>query len=181
MLDELIDICDKSNNLTNVQKMKSEAHRNGLWHRAAHVWIYNSKGEILLQLRAKERSLYPNMWDTSAAGHVGAGEDPVTSALREIKEEIGLKVKQEDLYFLKIRKVKAIYKNIKNNEFDYVYFLKFNGDIKKLKLQNEEVQRIRFLPIKKIEEELKTNASRYVPHGDYWFEVINEVKRKLKI
>ena len=54
MVDELIDIFDENNNALNVQKMKSEAHKLGLWHRASHIWIYNSSGEILLQLRAKK-------------------------------------------------------------------------------------------------------------------------------
>lgn len=181
MADELIDICDESNNLINIQKLKSEAHKEGLWHRATHIWIYNSKGEILLQLRAKEKPLFPDMWDISVAGHVSAGEDPVISGLRELEEEIGLKFKQDDLQFFNIRKVKTIDRNIKNNEFYYAYFLKFDGDINKLKLQDEEVQKIQFFNINKIEEELKINPDKYVPHGDYWFEIINEVKRKLKI
>jgi len=181
MADELIDICDESNNLTKTKKMKSEAQRDGLWRRMAHIWIYNSKGEILLQLRAKEKSLYPDMWDISAAGHVRAGEDSIAAGLREIKEEIGLEVKQNDLHFFNIKKIEAIYKNIKMNEFCYVYFFKFDGDIEKLKLQGEEVQEIRFIPIEKIKEELKVNLDKYVSHGDYWFEVMDEVKRKLKI
>ena len=179
MADELIDICDENNNLINIQKMKSEAHKDGLWHRASHIWIYNSNGEILLQLRAKEKPLYPDMWDISAAGHISAGEGPVASGLREVEEEIGLKLKKEDLDFWMIRKVKAIFKEIKNNEFYYVYFFKFDGDINKLKLQKEEVQKIQFLPIDKIEEELKINLDKYVPHGEYWFEVLDEVKKKL--
>src|SRR4030042_1576211 len=170
MGDELIDICDESNNLINVQKMKSEAHEKGLWHRATHIWVYNSKGEILLQLRAKGKLLFPDVWDVSVGGHVSAGEDPITSGLREIEEEIGLKAKKEDLEFFQIRKIKAVYKNIKNNEFSYIYFLKFDGDTKKLKVQDEEIQEIKFIPIKKIEEELKTNSKKYLPHGDYWLE-----------
>jgi isopentenyldiphosphate isomerase len=179
MADELIDICDENNNLLNIQKMKSEAHKDGLWHRASHIWIYNSNGEILLQLRAKEKPLYPNMWDISAAGHISSGEEPITSGLREVEEEIGLKIKKEDLDFWMIRKVKAIFREIKNNEFYYVYFFKFDGDVRQLKLQKEEVQKIQFLPIDKIEEELKRNLDKYVPHGDYWFEVLNEIKKKL--
>lgn len=181
MADELIDICDENNNLLNIQKMKNEAHKNGLWHRASHIWIYNSNGEILLQLRAKEKPLYPNMWDISVAGHISTGEDPIISGLREVEEEIGLELKKEDLNFWMIRKVKAIFREIKNNEFYYVYFFKFDGDINQLKLQKEEVQRIQFLPIDKIEEELKINPKKYVPHGKYWFEVINELKNRLKM
>ena len=119
------------------------------------------------------------MCDISAAGHISAGEDPIASGLREVEEEIGLKLKKEDLDFWMIIKHKAIFRDIKNNEFYYVYFFKFDGDIGQLKLQKEEVQKIQFLPIDKIEEELKLNPEGYVPHGNYWFEVLNEVKKRL--
>jgi len=176
MADELIDICDETNKLLGIQKMKSEAHKNGLWHRSSHVWIYNSSGEILLQLRADNKEMYPNMWDISAAGHVDAGEEPIVAALREMEEEIGLSIKQEDLEFFKIIKVQAVYKEIVNNEFDYVYFLKFDGDINKLALQKEEVAKIQFLSIDKIKEELQEYPEKYVPHGDYWFDIIKKVR-----
>jgi isopentenyl-diphosphate delta-isomerase len=181
MVDELIDICDESNNLLNIQKTKKEAHRNGLWHRATHIWIYNSKGEILLQLRSKEKSLYPDAWDISVAGHISAGEDPLTSALREIKEEIGLNVKSEDLELFKVRKVMIVYNKLKNNEFNYVYFLKFDGDIKKLKLQKGEVQEIRFFTPKELENEIIKKPDKYAPHLDYVLEIINEIKRRANI
>jgi isopentenyldiphosphate isomerase len=121
MADEPIDICDEENNLTGVQKMKSEAHRDGLWHRNSHIWIYNSKGEILLQLRAKNKIFFPDVWDISVAGHVDLGEDPIVSGIREAKEEIGLEIKPENLSFFQIKKTQTIFKNIKNNEFYYVY------------------------------------------------------------
>ena len=181
MVDELIDICDENNNFLGIQKMKSEAHRTGLWHRASHIWIYNSNGEILLQLRAKEKLLYPDRWDISVAGHIGAGEDPITAGLREIEEEIGLKLTEEDLDFFMIRNHEAVFRDIKNNEFNYVYFFKFDGDVSQLKLQDEEVQKVQFLSIEKIEEELRTNPDKYVPHGDYWFKVLNEIKKRFTL
>lgn len=180
MADELIDVYDENNHPLGIKKMKSEAHKDGLWHRASHIWVYNFRGEILLQLRAKEKPYYPDLWDISAAGHVIAGEDPATSGLRETEEEIGLKIKKEDLQFFKIKKASIVYKKIRNNEFYYVYFLRFDGNIKKLKIQEEELQEIRFFPIKEIEEELRTDPSRYVPHKDYWFEAIEEVKKRLE-
>ena len=53
MTDELIEICDENNNRLGPQKMKSEAHREGLWHRTSHIWIYNSAKEILCQKSKK--------------------------------------------------------------------------------------------------------------------------------
>ena len=179
--DELMDICDENNNLTGVSKLKSDVYRKGLWHRSSHIWIYNSKGELLIQLRAKNKRLYPDMWDVSAAGGIHAGEDPLTAGLRETQEELGLNVKKDDMKFFRVVKHSNVFRDIKNNEFSYVYFIKFDGDINKLKLQDEEVQKIKFLSVNDIEKELENHPEKYVPHGDYWYDVINEVKRQLHL
>lgn len=175
MADELIDICDEHNNLTGIKELKTKAHKTGLWHRSAHIWIYNSKKEILLQLRAKEKPLYPDMWDISVAGHVSAGEQPIQAALREIKEEIGLSVKESDLSFFKIVKHKSIFRDIKNNEFYYVYFLKFDEDINHLKLQKEEVQTIKFISLAELKKELTNPSNNLVLHKGYWTKIINQI------
>jgi isopentenyl-diphosphate Delta-isomerase len=177
MADELIDICDENNNLTDSQELKTQAHKIGLWHRSAHIWIYNSKKEILLQLRAKEKPLYPDMWDISVAGHVSCGEQPIQAALREIKEEIGLTIKESDLSFFKIIKRESIFRDIKNNEFYYVYFLKFNGNVDELKLQKEELQKIKFISLSELKKELKNKSNNLVPHKNYWTQIINQIKK----
>lgn len=174
MADELVDICDESNNIIG-KGMKSVAHRDGLWHRAATIWIYNSKGEILLQLRAKNKELAPNLWDISVAGHIGIGEDPLTAAIREVGEEIGLKIEKRDLQFSRIRKYSMNYKHIKNREFYYIYFLKYDKDPKELILQEEEVQEVKFFNPDKLEKELKEHPEKFVPHGTFWQETIKEI------
>jgi len=179
MSEELIDICDEKNNLLGIQKEKSVAHKEGLWHRASHIWIYNKKGEILLQLRAKNKSLFPGVWDVSVGGHISAGEDPLTTALREVEEEIGLVVKEEDLEFWEIRTQNLVSGDLKNNEFMYVYLVEFNGDISGLKLQKEEVEKIAFIPVETIERELITEPQKYLPHGQYWNDILDAVKKKL--
>jgi isopentenyldiphosphate isomerase len=181
MADELIDIVDENNNLIGVQKMKSEAHRDGLWHRTAHLWLYNSKGEILLQLRAKNKKLYPALWDVSAAGHIGAGEEPIVSALREADEEIGIQLRKDQLDFFKTRKVMAVYREIKNNEFCYVYLAKYDGGAKNLRLQKEEVEEIKFVSLVELEANLREKSEHYVRHGKYWDDVIAEIKRRVLI
>lgn len=178
MADELIDVVDQNNRHLNIQKMKSEVHELNLWHRASHIWIYNSKGELLLQLRAKNKKLYPNKWDISVAGHVMANEEPVVSALREISEETGLSVDTENLEFIQIRK-KVNNGNNKVNEFYYVYLLKFDGDINHLRLCEEEVEKVDFFPIAKIEQELRGKHDKYFPHGNYWFDTISKIKERI--
>ena len=180
MADELIDICDEDNNLTGEQRMKSEAHREGLWHRTAHVWVYNLNGELLLQLRANDKALHPGKWDVSAAGHVGAGEEPAISALREMEEEIGIRAEKKALEMARILKSKTVFRDIKNNEFIYVYLLKSDISPERLKLQKEEVQDARFLPLAQIEHELRETPERYVSVNiSYWFEMIGAIRKKL--
>lgn len=178
MADELIDICDENNNLLGIRKMKSEAHQDGSWHRAAHIWAYNSKGEILLQLRAKNKKLYPGVWDCSSAGHVSLGEEPLVSGIREAKEEIGLSIKKEDLEFFKIFKREQSPQGASDKEFYYVYFYNYDGDISNLKLQKEEVEKIGFFHILEFEEGIKNHPEKYLSPGSYWFEMVGEFKRR---
>jgi isopentenyldiphosphate isomerase len=180
MPDELIDIVDENNNLTGVAKSRNEAHHGGLWHRIINICIYNSAGDILLQLRVKNKMIYPDMWDISVAGHIGAGEDPVVAALREAGEETGLNAKEEDLHFYKVRSEQYQKDDVNMKEFIYIYLLKYDGDITNLKIQKEELQEIKFIPIAEIEEDLKNGIMKFAPHGEYWEDVIGEVKRKLK-
>jgi 16S rRNA (adenine1518-N6/adenine1519-N6)-dimethyltransferase len=67
---------------------RSEVHGNNLRHRAVHIFIFNPAGELLLQKRSRWKDRDPNLWDSSAAGHVGAGEDYDETAARELHEEL---------------------------------------------------------------------------------------------
>ncbi len=69
---------------------RSEVHGNNLRHRAVHVFIFNRSGEVLLQKRSRWKDRHPNLWDSSAAGHVDAGEEYDATAVRELNEELGI-------------------------------------------------------------------------------------------
>jgi 16S rRNA (adenine1518-N6/adenine1519-N6)-dimethyltransferase len=69
---------------------RSEVHGNNLLHRAVHIFIFNRAGEVLLQKRSRWKDRHPNVWDSSAAGHVGAGEEYDVTASRELEEELGI-------------------------------------------------------------------------------------------
>ena len=179
MSNDLTDIVDKNNLPTDEQKLKSEIYKSGEWHRSIHVWIYNSKGEILLQLRGKDKKLYPNVWDVSAAGSVDTGEEPITAALRETEEEIGLKIKPDNLEFIKIKKSHMVYKEIINNEFIYLYFYKFDGNLDDLKIQAEELDDIKFFSINEMKQGLKNDRKKYLNHDNYWEEIFEEVEKRI--
>jgi isopentenyldiphosphate isomerase len=66
---------------------RGEVHRRGLRHRSVHVLISNARGEVFLQRRSRHKDTAPGLWDSSAAGHVEAGEDYEACARREVEEE----------------------------------------------------------------------------------------------
>jgi isopentenyl-diphosphate delta-isomerase len=178
MADELIDIFDDSNNPLNRIELKSKAHAEGLRHRAAHIWIYNSKGEILLQLRSKD-SWFPDVWDISASGHIGAGESAIIGALRELSEEVGIFAEPEDLEFIRIKRQDACYGSVIDNEFNYIYLFNFEGEIKDLALQQEEVADARFILLEELEKELKESLEIFFPRKSYWAEIVVEIRKRL--
>lgn len=89
---ELIDVIDKDGAKTGEVATRDEVHRRGLWHKIAAVAVIDSKNRILLQQRSMDKLTNPGKWDIAAAGHVDAGENTLTTAIRETAEEVGLKV-----------------------------------------------------------------------------------------
>ena len=81
---------------------RSDVHRLGHKHRAVHVLVYNSRGRIFLQKRSQQKDTFPGAWDSSAAGHLDCGEDYDQCALRELREEIGLDLKNPPQRLFKI-------------------------------------------------------------------------------
>lgn len=74
------------------QHPRAEVHRLMLRHRAVHVLVFNSRGQIFLQKRSMTKDCHPGVWDSSSSGHVDSGEDYDACAVREVREEIGLEL-----------------------------------------------------------------------------------------
>jgi isopentenyl-diphosphate delta-isomerase len=89
MAEDIFDIVNERDQVTG-RAPRSEVHARGLLHRAVHVLVFNSRGEIFLQKRSMKKDRQPGVWDSSCSGHVDSGEDYDETALRELGEEIGL-------------------------------------------------------------------------------------------
>ncbi|EKF55656.1 NUDIX family hydrolase [Galbibacter marinus] len=181
-MDELVDILDKQGKSTGTSLLKSEAHKKGLFHATAHVWIYNRNGEILIQKRSGNKETYPNKWDVSVAGHICAGEDPVTTAIRETSEEIGLRLQKSDLYKIGQYRSTVIHnKDLIDCEFNHIYLTELKVPIGELRIQTTEVAAIKFIDINIYRESLKDFSllKSYVPHPpDYVDLVISAIRRQ---
>jgi isopentenyldiphosphate isomerase len=163
---EFLDVLNGDGSPTGQTLSRKEVHQKGLWHRAAHIWIINSKGELLLQKRSLKKESSPGMWDISAAGHLSAGETRIQGAIKEIGEELGLTVNPEELIFLGETKQSSVQNNgtYFNNQFSDVYLLKKDLDVKTLKLQESEVDEIKYIAWKELKTLADQKDSTIVPH-----------------
>lgn len=89
MSEEIFDIVNERDEVIG-RKPRSEVHASGLLHRAVHVLVFNACGEIFLQKRSMKKDRQPGVWDSSCSGHVDSGEVYDQTAVRELREEIGL-------------------------------------------------------------------------------------------
>lgn len=91
MAEEIFDVVNERDEVIG-QSPRREVHARGLWHRAVHVLVFNGRGEIFLQKRSMLKDTARGKWDSSTSGHVDQGEDYDATAVRELREEIGLVV-----------------------------------------------------------------------------------------
>jgi isopentenyldiphosphate isomerase len=148
---ELMDVVDRDDNVIG-KASKKEIYEKSLRHRIVHILMFNKKGEMLLQLRSKNVGFHPNSWSTSVGGHVGSGETYEEAAIRECKEELGVKCGIElfskDIYesndHYNVNKFLVTFKTVFDGPFDF---------------DKEDVEKIGFFTIDEIREMVESGES----------------------
>ena len=158
---ELIDVLTPEGAFSGVRKPKPDIHRDGDWHRAAHIWIVTNDGRILLQKRSLRKENNPGLWDVSAAGHVSAGESVIDSAVREAGEELGLRIDASELRHIATLRESSVLNGgtYFDNEIHEVYLVRRDVDLSSLKLQAEEVDDVALVTPSEL------RSYDLVPHG----------------
>uniref|UniRef100_A0A0E0GDY7 Nudix hydrolase domain-containing protein n=1 Tax=Oryza nivara TaxID=4536 RepID=A0A0E0GDY7_ORYNI len=161
-----------------------DVHRDGDYHRAVHVWIYSeSTGELLLQRRADCKDSWPGQWDISSAGHISAGDSSLSSAQRELDEELGIKLPSDAFELLFVFLQECVINNgtYTNNEYNDVYLVTTLTPIplEAFTLQESEVSAVRYMHLDEYKSCLAKESGEYVPYdvnGTYGqlFSIIEE-------
>jgi len=165
---EYFDVCDEQGNPTGEVVSRERAHSEGIRHRTAHVWVarrVDGRWQVLLQKRAADKDSFPGLYDTSSAGHIPAGDEPLESALRELAEELGIHAAPEALHYagsFDIRFEKEFHgKPFRDNELAHVYVYDRPVDIEQMTLQAEEVERVDWFDLEKLRAELPGRRDLY--------------------
>jgi 16S rRNA (adenine1518-N6/adenine1519-N6)-dimethyltransferase len=132
---------------------RQKVHGDNLLHRAVHIFVFNQNGELYLQKRSRFKDRHPSVWDSSAAGHVDAGEDYDEAAQRELREELGVTTQLE-------RVVKLPASERTGQEFIWLYQGRHDGPFD---LAKSEIELGDFFPTNLVTEWLAARPGDFAP------------------
>ena len=127
-----------------------------LYHLVVHVCIFNTKNQMLIQQRQTFKEGWPNMWDVTVGGSAMIGENSRQAAMREVAEELGLKID--------LKNTPPVITKYFSEGFDDIYILEKEIDISKLTLQYEEVQAVKWAGIEEILDMI--GLKKFIPYDE---------------
>ena len=165
---EYFDIVDEYGEPTGETVSREIAHRDGIRHRTAHVWVVKRDGgrtQVLMQKRSDDKDSFPGMYDTSSAGHIPAGDEPIDSALREVEEELGIKAAKNQLTYagsFANKYEKEFHgKMFRDNEVTWIYVYQEPVEICDLHIQRSELSEVRWFDMQEVWDEIQVNRDRF--------------------
>ena len=151
-MEEKIDVLNELGEFTGKVATRDECHQKGLWHRAVYAFIIDKKGNVLLQKRSANKKMWPNMWDVTVGGHVDSNEFGRQALIREVKEELGIDIKDDDIKYLIGSTSINKKENIIDKHYNECYLITKEIDTAEIDLQKEEVSEVKYFTKKEILE-----------------------------
>jgi len=168
---EYILTVDEKDNVTGKEE-KIKVHREGKLHRAFSIFVFNSKGEVLLQKRAGSKYHSAGLWTNTCCSHQRVGENLEEAVHRRLKEEMGFDCELKEAFTFTYR-VKFD-NGLSENEYDHVFFGKFDG---KPEPNPKEVDEWKWVSLEELRKDIQKNPDDYT----YWLKVsIDKVICNLK-
>jgi isopentenyldiphosphate isomerase len=184
---EILDIVDDNGNPLGGTVTREYAHEYGIQHRTSHVWLYTSDdyGHIylLLQKRSSDKDSFAGCLDISSAGHIPAGSGFRDSAVRELKEELGITVSENDLEY--VGKLKLESDNIfhgrgfHDRQISAVYILRHSHDLGDISCQKSEVESVQWMDIDDVFAMIKSDHPANCVVEDEIYMIQKEIINKL--
>lgn len=164
---EVWDLYDENENKLGKTMERGDQVPARTYHLGVDVWIMNSKGELLVQKRSKNKESYPGMW-AMTGGSALKGENAKKAICREVLEELGIRIEQSELELIK--KVRT------SKTFIHIFFVQKEVDIADLKLQPEEVSDAKWFSVEEIDN--LVNNGQFIKNR--WEEVKDIIYKKIK-
>lgn len=157
---EIIFAVDEHDNPTE-PLTRARAHKEGIWHRTSHIWVHDGQGQLLCQQRSLKKENHPGQWEAYFGGHMPPGIEPLEGAMAELQEEIGLVPAPKELTFWGVERFVEHFPGKVNNEFAYVYVLRWEGGTAELTLEEEEISRVRWVKVEEVRRGMMDSSSAW--------------------
>ena len=140
---EIVDIYDGKKNKTGKTVERSNKPELGEYRLSIHIWITNSKVELLIQRRSANKKMFPNMWNETG-GAASTGETSEMTCAREFEEELGVKPNMD-----KAELIGSI-----KRKYDYVdvWHIEQEIDLNDIKMQEDEVSEVKYVTISELKK-----------------------------
>lgn len=173
---ELLFTVDENNQPVKPVK-RSEAHKNGIWHRSTNVWVVN-KNQILCQKRSLKKDTNPGKWEACFGGHLSPDDSYLSAAQRELKEEAGISLPDSSFNQVMIYKYEAADRSMGtiDREFLGIFVVNWSGNIAQIIIEEDEVEEIAWWPMEELKEIIGVDTN-WVAHG-YESELLNKLSSK---
>lgn len=160
---------------------KHDAHQDGSWHRVVHIYYIKKNKDsfdFLVHLRAKDKDLHPNSWDTRFGGHIKYTQDIQDAVRDEMYEETGAEISTDDLIEGSVRR--SVSQSKKNREFNYVFFYLGDEDETKLKFNDGEVQKVEWMSEEEVTDSMMQEPDIWAGNEKEFVSICEELKRLTK-
>ncbi|PSN82358.1 isopentenyl-diphosphate delta-isomerase [Candidatus Marsarchaeota G2 archaeon ECH_B_SAG-F08] len=135
---------------------KHEAHRRGRLHRAFSVFIFNSRGETLLQKRAQDKYHSGGLWTNACDGHPRPGEGVIQAALRRLKDELGFECELKEVGQMIYKE--PVSNGMTEHEFLHVLVGLYDGEVKP---DPNEAAEVKWISLEELRKEVNKNPENY--------------------
>lgn len=161
-MEEQVILVDKDDNQIGTMP-KMEAHEKAVLHRAFSVFVFNEKGELMLQQRAAHKYHSPLLWTNTCCSHQRVGESNIEAGRRRLQEEMGFTTDLKEVFsFI----YKAPFDNgLTEHELDHVLIGKYED---KPVINEDEVAAYKWMPLKDVKSDIAQNPALYTE----WFKII---------
>ncbi len=168
---ELWDLYTPQRESTGKTHLRGQPLPEGLCHLVVHVWIRNSQGQYLISQRSADRPTWPLMWET-VGGSVVSGENSLTGALREVREEVGLDLTPEQGRLL-FSQVRPMFRSHTAPDILDVWLFAYDGPVALSEALTKEVAQVKWMTPQEIK--VLDDSETLVETLRYFFERVSEI------
>ena len=171
-MENVILVNDKDEEIGICEKIK--AHVEGKKHRAFSVFIFNNKGQLLIQKRAKCKYHCPGLLTNSCCSHPRQNEDILDAGKRRLQEELGFTCEVKEVDVVKYNF--SFNNGLSENEIDHILIGNYSGEVN---INKSEVESYEYLDLDFLEKDILKNKEKYTPWFIYIFKNIKTYIEKL--